>query len=250
MKMIGFSTGALALGDFVRGIEISRQHQLRAVELSALRFFELKPLIEALPDLDLSGFQYVSLHAPSRYDDREESTVIDLVQKAAERKIPVVVHPDAIRDARGWRSLGRMLLIENMDSRKAIGRSVPDLAHFFGLLPEAGFCFDIGHARQFDPSMTEAELLLAEYRDRIRQLHVSEVNTFCRHEPLSYLSYFSYRRVAARIPEEAPVILEAVVEEWAVEREVRFAIECLTPPSSARTAPADAAFVPSPATGD
>jgi sugar phosphate isomerase/epimerase len=250
MRTIGFSTGALALDDFQKGLELSRQHELAALELSALRFHELEPLIHALPNLDLSGFRYVSLHAPSRYEGAEEPDVIDLVLRAAQRGIPVIVHPDAIVDAQAWRALGGMLCLENMDKRKPAGRSVPELAHFFDLLPEAGFCFDIGHARQFDPSMTEAELLLRAYGERLRQLHVSEVNTFSRHERLSYLSYFSYRRVAASIPAEIPIILEALVQPEEIEREVQFAIECLTPAPAREAGSATPVLSPAPARGD
>lgn len=250
MQTIGFSTGALALGDFRRGLALSAQHKLSAVELSALRLPELKPLIEALPDLDLKRFDYVSLHAPSSYDSDEEANVADLALKAAEKSIPVVVHPDAIRDAGVWRSFGGMLLIENMDKRKPIGRSVAELAPFFDLLPEARFCFDIGHARQFDPSMTEARLLLNEYETRLGQLHVSEVNTFSRHERLSYLSYFALKRVAGSIPPHVPIILEALVEPGEIRPEVEFALHCLAPTPRRSPAPRRGSFVPAPARGD
>ncbi len=250
MRTIGFSTGALALSDFRKGLDLSRQHRLPAVELSALRLHELAPLIQALPDLDLSGFRYVSLHAPSKYEEGEERAVVNLVVKAAEKGIPVVLHPDAIADSHAWRALGSMLCLENMDRRKPIGRSVPELAHFFDLLPEARFCFDIGHARQFDPSMTEGELLLRQYGNRLCQLHVSEVNTFSRHERLSFLSYFAYRRVAAWIPEAVPIILEAQLRPDEIEREVQFALDCLTPPDPYESTLDAAPLRPAPAHGD
>lgn len=229
MRKLGFSTGALALEDFRRGLDLCKTHKLAAVELSALRLPELRPLIDALPGLDLGAFAYVSLHAPSRYLPGEEPMILGLLEKAAARGIPVVVHPDAICDVEAWKSLGPMLLLENMDRRKPVGRSVAELEPLFDRLPAAGFCFDIGHARQFDPSMVEAELLLRRFRGRIRQLHVSEVNTFSRHERLSYLSYFAFRRVASLIPLDAPVILEARVGPEEIGRELRFAQKCLAP---------------------
>lgn len=247
MRKLGFSTGALALGDFRRGLELCRTHRLAAVELSALRLPELRPLIDALPGLDLGAFDYVSLHAPGRYQPEEEPMILGLLEKAAARGIPVVVHPDAIRDLDAWKQLGRMLLLENMDRRKPVGRSVSELEPLFERLPEAGFCFDIGHARQFDPSMVEAELLLQRFRGRIRQLHVSEVNTFSRHERLSYLSYFAIRRVAPLIPADAPVILEARVEPDEVGRELRFAEECLAPEPGREPAARPEPLMPVPA---
>jgi hypothetical protein len=76
------------------------------------------------------------------------------------------------------------------------------------------------------------------------------VNTFSRHERLSYLSYFSYRRVAASIPAEIPIILEALVQPEEIEREVQFAIECLTPAPAREAGSATPVLSPAPARGD
>ncbi len=250
MPLIGFSTGALALGDFRRGLELVVQNGLKAVELSALRAHELEPLVRALPDLDLTPFQYVSLHAPSGYDADAEPEILRLLEKVADRNIPLIAHPDSIHDFKGWRAFGRLLCLENMDSRKPTGRSVAELGHFFDLLPQASFCFDIGHAKHFDPSMTEAGLLLAEFRSRLRQLHVSEVNTLGRHERLSWLSYFSFQRVAARIPPQTPILLESMVQPHEIGLEADFALECLAPKTGKPEAQPAGQFIPEPARGD
>lgn len=42
-----------------------------------------------------------------------------------------------------------------MDKRKRIGCTAMQLRRFFDELPEATFCFDMGHARQVDPTMHE-----------------------------------------------------------------------------------------------
>ena len=55
-----------------------------------------------------------------------------------------------------WRQLGDRVLVENMDKRKPVGRTVEELDLIFEQLPAAGMCFDIAHARQVDSSMTEA----------------------------------------------------------------------------------------------
>ena len=65
MRRIGFSTGALARGDFRSALDILQRHKIDVVELSALRVSELAPLVQAIPDLDLSEFTFVSIHAPS-----------------------------------------------------------------------------------------------------------------------------------------------------------------------------------------
>ena len=61
MRPIGFSTGALALGDFRSALAMLVPHSVKAVELSALRDKELMPLMAALPSLDLEFGDVVPL---------------------------------------------------------------------------------------------------------------------------------------------------------------------------------------------
>ena len=73
MRRIGFSTGALARGDFRSALAMLRPHKIDVVELSALRVSELAPLAQAIPDLDLSEFTFVSIHAPRSLSEIESS---------------------------------------------------------------------------------------------------------------------------------------------------------------------------------
>jgi hypothetical protein len=220
MRPIGFSTGALAYSDFRRGLEILRHIQKGAVELSALRERELAPLVEALDSLDLEFFTYVSFHAPSKFEMEHEKEVIRLLREVAVRGFPIVLHPDAIHDVSAWRSFGSLLLIENMDKRNVIGRTEQELSDVFAALPEAGLCFDIGHCRQVDPTMNESYLILRKFRDRLRQLHVSEVNSRSTHDSLSQAAICAFEKVAYLIPEKTPVILESPVQSSEVESEI------------------------------
>jgi len=120
----GFSTGALARADFRRGLEVIRRQGMQAVEISALRFPELPVLLEAFHEIELSAFRHVSLHYPSAYPPESEATTVESLRLTAPG-IPVVVHPDAIQDFSRWRGLGESLLVENMDRRKPLGRTVP-----------------------------------------------------------------------------------------------------------------------------
>ena len=54
----GFSTGAVAFGDFRLALDRLRPLALDAIELSALRKDELQPLIDALPNLNLDAYSY------------------------------------------------------------------------------------------------------------------------------------------------------------------------------------------------
>jgi hypothetical protein len=52
------------------------QHNFDVVELSALRVGELRPLAEAISELDLRRFHFVSIHAPSKFAPEEEADVV------------------------------------------------------------------------------------------------------------------------------------------------------------------------------
>jgi hypothetical protein len=235
MTLIGYSTGALAYSDFEAGLRMSRRAGLRAVELSALRERELAPLMAALDGLDLEGFDYVSVHAPSRITPGNEQQVVELLRPAAGRGWPIIVHPDVIETDALWATLGRALCIENNDRRKSTGKSWRDLHEWFERFPDAGFCLDLGHARQVDLSMTEAYFMLKVFRDRLVQLHVSDVTTRSRHERLSALCVRSFRDVAKFVPRQLPIIVESVVLEADILNEVAIVQSALRSPLDERT---------------
>ncbi len=231
MRHIGFSTGALARGDFRTALATLRQHDISVVELSALRVDELTPLLAALPFLDLECFSFVAIHAPSRFACESEQRVVEQLFSVTERGYPVIVHPDVILKPESWKVLGNRLVIENMDKRKPVGRTVRELREIFQLLPAARFCFDIGHARQVDPTMTEASLLLNAFGDRLVEVHMSEVNTASRHDPISLNAVLAFSAIAASIPEEIPIILESLIDEGQsdIKTELQRAYDVFTP---------------------
>jgi hypothetical protein len=199
-----------------------------AVELSALRQDELAPLVGELDRLDLSSFDYVSLHAPSAMERSFEEGALRLLEQVASREWPIIVHPDAMFTPSEWGRLGNCLCVENMDKRKPIGQTVKDLAGIFELLPQASLCFDIRHARQVDPTMSVASSILHHFRSRIRQLHVSEVNSLSKHDPLSAESIFAFQKVSHLVPTNVPLILESRVGEAAIDAEIQNAIDALS----------------------
>jgi hypothetical protein len=229
MKCIGFSTGALARNDFRQALRMLSDKEVTAVELSALRQHELAPLVEQVGQLDLARFQYISFHAPSAMEPSFEPIALGLLAQVAARNWPIIVHPDAMHTPRKWASLGDSLCIENMDKRKPTGQTAKSLAEIFQVLPNASLCFDIGHARQVDPTMSEAWTILQIFHDRIKQLHVSEVNTQSRHDRLSLESVLAFQRVAHLVPADAPIILESRVEESEINEEIQNAIAALEP---------------------
>src|SRR5438270_678934 len=91
MRPIGFSTGAIAKGNFRYALRLLRDFAVDAVELSALRVSELQPLVSALPTFDLSAFNFISIHAPSQFDRKSESSIIEALSHPAAVPFPVVV---------------------------------------------------------------------------------------------------------------------------------------------------------------
>lgn len=231
MKCIGFSTGALARGDFRHALQMLSDKNVNALELSALRQDELALLVQQLDQLDLSRFQYISFHAPSAMEQSYEPTALELLKQVAARNWPIIVHPDAIHTPSNWACLGDSLCIENMDKRKPIGQTATDLAKFFDALPKASLCFDIGHARQVDPTMSEAWAILQRFRGKIKQLHVSEVNTQSKHDPISLESILAFQKVSHLLPADVPIILESRVEESEIDEEIQTALDALSPAS-------------------
>lgn len=225
MRSIGFSTGALAFSDFRLGLSLLAGKPVRAVELSALREHELPTLMDALSELDLSQFTYISVHAPSRLKTMKEAAVAEALMPCIERRWPVILHPDAIGDHACWRDFGDLLCIENMDKRKPCGRDVAELEPHLSALPLASLCLDLGHARQVDPTFGIARLILAEFGNRLKQIHLSELNAKSQHEPLSMASVWAVHEIQHLIP-DCPVIVESVVPHDQVDAELAMAARC------------------------
>ena len=236
MRRIGFSTGSLAGDDVRRAVDLSLEIGAQAIELSALRLPSLEPLVAAFAGLeaDLAAFGHVSVHAPSRFSAREEPWVIALLAEAHGRGWPVVVHPDTLHDRAAWRRFGTGLAIENMDRRKALGQTADDLAAVFADLPEARFCFDLGHARQIDPTMAEAERLALAFADRLAEIHASHVDETSAHHRLTPDACEAFAELTPLLAPGVPVILECPLPGAGVEAlgaELRTAATAFTRPS-------------------
>src|SRR5450755_1341517 len=113
-------------------------------------------------------------------------------------------------------SLGTRLVLENMDDRKATGRTADEIEPFFEELPDAGFCLDVAHAWSIDPTMDVARELLDRFRSRLKQVHLSslsaghDVPLWAEHEEL-------FADVLDRC-RDVPWILEAEPpERWGVQ---------------------------------
>ena len=223
MRYFGYSTGAIAKNDVNAAMDCLRDTMATAIEVSALRLHELEDALDFVVNRDSKRFSYVSFHAPSRFTAEEEDMVLRSLAVVAERKWPIVAHPDMIHTPARWRAFGSLLLIENMDQRKPIGRTADELDPVFAALPEAGLCFDLGHAKQVDPSMTEAYRILHRHGRRLKQIHLSDVDNDSRHHPLNIPALNDFFRVAPFVNRGSAVILEAVVPRAEVNTQLLMA---------------------------
>jgi hypothetical protein len=223
--LYGFSTGALAKGDFRAALAMLEPHTLDAIELSALRVAELSALLLALPQLELGRYQHVTVHAPSRFDAGQEAKIAESLGELADHVAGFIVHSEAIMDPAPWRALGPKVLVENADGRKRTGRTLDEFQRVMDRLPDARVCFDVAHAHQVDPSLLEARRILRVFRDRVAQLHVSQLNYKCEHQPLSWGVVSAFYQLAAALPDTA-VILESVVGAEEIASQIRLAKAC------------------------
>lgn len=229
MRPIGFSTGALAFGNFRVALNELRDTDTKAVELSALRDHEVGPLMEALPTLDLACYSYVSVHVPSAFRTLTESQVAMLLTPCIDFDIPVVIHPDVIRETKWWQPFRSLLCIENMDKRKRIGRTANELDHFFSILPDATFCLDIGHVCQIDSTMSEARRMLRRFGERLRQLHISEIDAQGHHHKVTLATILATHSIASLIRPQVPAIIESQIPPKDMAKELTAVKQALNP---------------------
>jgi hypothetical protein len=207
---LGASTGYMsdARGDWPAMVAEALETSPFAAELAALSEGELPGLEAYLATEPELPFAYLSVHAPVKHLRMPEAELVRRLARLATVVDAIVVHPDAMDDPRAYRPLGCCLVLENMDARKATGRTVAELAPYFAALPEAGFCLDVAHVLSVDPTMEGGERLLDAFAGRLRHLHVSSVDDGCCHVPLTVEHEGRYAELLRRCP-DVPWILEA-----------------------------------------
>ncbi|HEX4122303.1 MAG TPA: hypothetical protein VH619_16930 [Verrucomicrobiae bacterium] len=211
-RRIGFSTGALERGRYTVAIDWLRTEHVRSVELSALRLQELEPLLNDLDRIDWTSFSYISFHAPSSFPSELENWVVDLLGKVFDRGWNIIVHPDVIRTPSLWQRFGSQLLLENMDRRKTDARTADELSKWFEKLPDARLCLDMAHAKQLDTTLLLLTEILEKFRDRIAEVHISELDSHCRHQPMSASSVADFQRMASAFNLRLPIIVESMLD--------------------------------------
>jgi hypothetical protein len=207
---IGASTGFLVeqRGDWPALADRAAALSPFTAELAALSEDELPALLSYMADGPSLPFHYLSVHGPSKQLRMAEAKLVDSLNRLPASVDAIVMHPDVIDDAAEVRRLGARLVLENMDTRKATGRTADELAPYFAELPDAGLCLDVAHARDVDPSMAAAHELLDRFAGRLRHLHVSSLDADGHHVPLRESDLEAFGPVLRRC-RDVPWILEA-----------------------------------------
>ena len=183
---LGASTGmwARARGDWRLLAELAVETSSFAAELAALDESELDGLLAYLasePDLP---HRYLSVHGPSKGRALPEAELVERLGSLPGWVDAIVLHPDTLAEPAAYEPLGDRLVLENLDARKASGRTAAELAPLFDALPEAGFCLDVAHVSSVDPTMAVGEDLLDAFGGRLRHVHVSSLDREGCHAPL------------------------------------------------------------------
>ncbi len=196
-KKIGFSTGALEKGNYREALRWLRKHHA---------------LVEDIESLPIDNFSYVSFHAPSAFSESAEKHVVELLDRVFKRGWNIIVHPDVIRKPELWRHFGSKLLLENMDRRKTVARTADELITWFDDLPEARLCLDLAHARQLDTTLSVLTEIVYKFHSKIGEIHISELDSNCAHQLMSFTSVIDYRQVAGHFRPTMPIIIESMLD--------------------------------------
>jgi hypothetical protein len=80
-------------------------------------------------------------------------------------------------------------------------------------LPKARLCLDVAHARQLDTTLSLLREIFRRCADRIAELHISELDSLCQHQPMSQAAVEDYQEFATRVKRKIPVIIESMLGE-------------------------------------
>jgi hypothetical protein len=209
-SMVGCSTGYMMdkRNDWPALVADAARVSSAAIELSALSEEELPGLRAYLAGAPRLPFHFVSVHGPSKHRTMPDGELVEQLQRLPSWVSAIVLHPDTMDDLEPYQRLGRRLVVENMDARKASGHTAEDLGRIFDTLPQARFCFDIAHAKAVDSTMEVGAALLSAFVTRLSHVHLSSLDARDSHVPLTPSDESLFADLLRRCA-DVPWILEA-----------------------------------------
>ena len=137
-----------------------------------------------------------------------EAKLVDALNRLPASVDAIVMHPDVIDDTATLRRLGSRLVLENMDTRKATGRTADELAPLFERAAGRRAVPRRRPRARRRPDDGAAHELLDRFAGRLRHLHVSSLDADGHHVPLTEADLEAFRPVLDRC-RDVPWILEA-----------------------------------------
>lgn len=233
MAPLGFSTGCMYKSSLTLDNIISFYSHIGADALE-ISFGEAGELRNLHLDDDLkktiSGFSYVSIHAPFKgikYGDNDFSRHVLKKLQGLCRELPVkgvVIHPDNVEDFKMLEETGMPFLIENMDKRKARGILAAEFTAY-SMLYNFGYVLDLKHVYEHDATMVLAADFAQAMGGRLKEYHISGHDGTSNHVLLHKSN--NWRDIIYSIPynNDKPLIIESVFEEpnaFTAKKELEF----------------------------
>lgn len=179
-------------------------------------------------DLDLSSFLYISVHAPSLIDKKEDviKRILDKMRNLKEKyKIKnFVFHTE--KDVE-WSIFADYqdlpISIENMDNEKDVGKNIKDIEK---ILKEHPFSLtlDLQHCFTNDESMKLAIYFQKMFKERIVEYHLSGFEEEFLHYPLFKTNQDII--IESLLYKDIPIIIESCFEKRGEEiKELKYITE-------------------------
>jgi hypothetical protein len=176
-------------------------------------------------DLDLSSFSYISVHAPSLADKKEEGVkmILNKLRDLKERyKIEnFVFHIEKKVD---WSIFSEYLdlpvSIENMDNEKNTGKNIKDIEKILKNYP-FNLTLDLQHCFTNDRSMKLAMDIQKIFKEKIVEYHVSGFEEEVLHYPLFKTNQNII--IESLLYKDIPIIIESCFKKRGEEvKEIRY----------------------------
>lgn len=211
--LIGFSTGFLYKDKEHDHVSLETVNLVRSLGCNAIEFMtrdmdHLKRILNNIGRENLTGFEFVSLHAPEvifRETLTQSVEGLKIIQAIYEKiKLNnVVVHPDEVNNWDIFSQFSFPLAIENMDDRKNSHRNIKDMQEALQV-SGAKMVLDLNHCFVNDQTMKLAHDFFDEFENKINEIHLSGENF---HEPLFQTKTREIQDVIFNI--NLPIIIES-----------------------------------------
>lgn len=218
---LGFSTGAL-FGQLKakEAILLIKNLGCKFIELGFLRIDEFSSgQLENISASDLSGFEYVSFHAPKfEYaNDNKTKKILERISRFHRmRNLDLVVfHPHHVQDFAVFDNARFNVGFENMANKQGTYKSAGEMEKILSKNEKFKFILDINHCYANDPSLKLAEDFYKRLGNKTAQIHLSGWREF--HEPLFETKQVDIIQAIKKF--NIPIIVESVLSPETIAKE-------------------------------